>query len=215
MKYFKILIFIVLSIVSCKHENHLALKQVKTDSSFSKSGQDILELLPLTTDKLNLLQINKGVDSFEFRFWIPEKNLDTIDILSIHYSSNKWESTLTKFVAVLPKLEIRRGDSTNYFKQETINHINTLSIKPNININAIIDTLANYDLQNSPSNSEIEAGQAYSSGDIRYILEFADKTNYRVLHYLRASRNSGLSAFDKNFEQFLNFIKSYYKINAH
>ena len=216
MKHFIVLFLVFVSLISCSNEPHFILNTVKSDSSFSKHGYDIIEVLPATTRKLLLPPISKGVDSFECRFWLRGGKIsDTINILSIKYSSNKWESTLTKFFAILPDHEFRRGDTTNYFRQETIKYVNTLSIHPDINTNAIIDTLANFDLQNSPLNAEIEAGQAYSSGDIRYILEFADKTNYRVLHYFRASRNSGLAAFDKNFEQFLNFIKRHYKINTH
>lgn len=215
MRYFKILTFIFVSIISCKHENPLALKPVKADSSFSKSGHDILEILPFTTNKLNLSQITNGVDSFEFRFWLPEKTLDTINILSIKNIHNEWETTITKFIAIPPDYEFKRGDTTNYLKQAIVKFTPTSKISSDVNIKLIIDTLAMFDLQNSPSNAIIEEGQVFSSGSIRYTLEFADKNNYRALYYSTGERDFGLTGFDKTFEQFLNFIKRHYKINIY
>ena len=213
MKHFTILIIIFNLLISCKHEHKVTLNQVRIDTSISKYGFDILEALPIITHELNLPPINKGVDSFEFRFWLPQKSLDTINILTIKCTANTWKSNLTTFLAVLPDREYRQGDTTNYFRHSTIKFANTSTITPDIDINLIIDTLANYDLQNSPLNSEIETGQVSSSGDIRFILEFADKHNYRALHYFRSSRNEGATAFDKTFEQFLSFIKRHYKID--
>ena len=200
---------------SCKQKHHLTLKKVKADSSFSKTGHDILELLPVTTTKLGLSQITNGVDSFEFRFWLPEKSLDTINVLSIKYTSNNWESTLTRFVAILPDYEYRKGDTTNYLRQAIIKFIPSVSVKPNINISLIVDTLAMFDLQNAPSNAKIEEGQEISSGSSRYTLEFADKDSYRAVYYTRAQRNSGLIVFDDTFEKFIKFIKRHYKINIY
>lgn len=213
MQQFIILITILVSIVSCRDEDHLALKPVKADSSFSKSGHDIAEILPSITNKLNLTSITNGVDSFEFRFWLPEEKLDTISVLSIKNVRSKWESKISKFVAIIPDYEFKRGDTTNYLRLATIKLISTSNISPNININLIIDTLAMLDLQNSPSNAKIEEGQEFASGDIRYTLEFADKNNYRALYYSTGSRNVGLAEFDKTFEQFLHFIKRHYKAN--
>ena len=214
MRYFTILIIIFNFLISCKQENRATLNPVRVDTSLSKHGLDILEVLPLTLKNLNLPQINKGVDSFEFRFWLPQKNLDTINILTIKYTANGWSSTLTLFLSVLPEHEYRRGDTTNYFRQSSIKFATTSYIIPDIDINLIVDSLAYFDLQNSPLTTEIEQGQVLSSGDIRYILEFADKKNYRVLHYLKARRNSGATAFDKTFEQFLSFINRHYKIDT-
>ena len=213
MKRFKVLIILFNFLISCKQEHKVTLNPVKIDPSISNYGSDILEALPITLNALSLPQINKGVDSFEFRFWLPQKSLDTINILTIKYAENRWISIVTKFLAVLPDHEYRRDDTTNYFRQPTIKFATTSNIIPNIDINLIVDTLAYFDLQNSPSNMEIEKGQALSSGDTRYILEFSDKNNYRVLHYLSATRNSGATAFDKTFEQFLSFIKRHYKID--
>ena len=214
MRHFTILIIIFNFLISCKQEHKVTLNQVSIDTSISKYGHDILDALPLITHELNLPAINNGVDSFEFRFWLSQKSLDTFNILTIKWTANTWKSTLTRFLAVLPDHEYRRGDTTNYFRQSTIKFVSTSLIIPDIDINLIIDTLANYDLQNSPSISEIETGQVSSSGDIRFIMEFADKHNYRALHYFKSSRNEGATAFDKTFEQFLSFIKRHYKIDT-
>ncbi|MBS1732131.1 MAG: hypothetical protein JST02_02435 [Bacteroidetes bacterium] len=185
---------------------------VKSDTTKPKYGYDILEVLQETTSKLNLASIKNGTDSFEFRFWLPAKDLQTINILAIKYTDGKWLSTLTSFLPTLPEHNFKRNDTTNYFRQQTITNITTKPITPNIDIQLIVKKLAEFDFQNAPTNAEIELGQAISSGDTRYMLEFADKQNYRVIHYLNASRNSNKISFDDNFIKFIDLIKRHYGI---
>jgi hypothetical protein len=200
-------------LASCNDDTpNISLRPVKSDTTKSKHGHDILEVLPETTSKISLSPIKNGTDSFEFRFWLPAKDLQTINVLSIKYVSNKWVSTLTSFLPILPEHNFKRGDTTNYFRQETISNLTTKIITPDINIDSIIKALAEFDFQNSPDNTEIELGQALSTGDTRYILEFADKRNYRVIHYLNANRNSNKIPFDDNFVKFLELLKKHYAI---
>ncbi|MEO7306815.1 MAG: hypothetical protein ABIR78_07010, partial [Ferruginibacter sp.] len=213
MRHFTILICILKLLASCNNDApNISLQSVKSDTTKSEYGYDILEVLPETTSKINLSSIKNGTDSFEFRFWLPAKDLQTINVLSIKYADNKWVSTLTSFLPVLPEHDFKRNDTTNYFRQETITNLTTKSIIPNIDIESIIKQLAEFDFQNSPNNTEIELGQALSTGDTRYILEFADKRNYRVIHYLNANRNSNKIPFDDNFIKFLEVIKKHFAI---
>lgn len=191
---------------------NISLRPVKSDTTKSKYGHDILEILPETTSKINLASITNGTDSFEFRFWLPAKNLQTINVLSIKYVDNKWVSTLTSFLPVLPEHDFKPNDTTNYFRHETITNLTTKTIIPNINIESIVKQLAEFDFQNSLTNAKIEFGQTLSSGDTRYLLEFADKQNYRVIHYLNASKNSNKIPFDENFIKFIALIKKHYAI---
>ena len=198
---------------SCNNDAlNIALHPVKPDTTKSKYGCDILEVLPETISKLNLASIKNGSDSFEFRFWLPAKDFQTINILSIKYSAKRWVSTLTSFLPVLPEHDFNRNDTTNYFRQQTITNTTTKPITPNIDIELIVKKLAEFDFQNAPTNAEIELGQSLSGGDTRYMLEFADKQNYRVIHYLNASRNSNKIPFDDSFIKFIDLLKKCYSI---
>ena len=200
-------------LASCNGDKpNISLRPVKSDTTISKYGHDILEVLPETTSKLNLAQIKNGTDSFEFRFWLPAKDLQTINVLSIKYAGNKWVSTLTSFLPVMPDHDFKRFDTTNYFRQETITNLTSKTVTPNIKIESIIKQLSEFDFQNSPNNSEIEFGQAPSTGGTRYIMEFADKKNYRVIHYTNDPRYPHNIPFDNNFFKFLEFIKKHYSI---
>ena len=86
--------------------------------------------------------------------------------------------------------------------------ISTKTITPNTNIKSIIKQLSEFDFQNSPDNVELENGQSISGADIRYILEFADKHNYRVIHYLKCSRHPNEIPFDTKFVKFLDLLKA-------
>lgn len=215
MRHFSILICIFLLLASCNDEiPDISLRPVKSDTTISKYGHDILEVLQETSSKLNLAPIKNGTDSFEFRFWLPAKDLQIINILSIKYAGNKWVSTLTSFLPTLPEHDFKLNDTTNYFRQETITNLTTKTIIPNIDIESIIKQLAEFDFQNSPNNAEIELGQALSSGEIRYILEFADKRNYRAIHYLHAIRNVNKISFDDDFAKFLEIVRKHYVIEV-
>ena len=213
MRHFTIPIFIFILLTSCKADTlNISLRPVKSDTTKSKYGHDILETLQLTTSKINLTNIKNGTDSFEFRFWLPAKDLQTINVLSIRYTGKIWVSTLTSFLPVLPDHVFKSNDTINYFRKTTITNLTTKTLTPNIKIESIINQLAEFDLQNSPENSKIELGQTPSTGGTRYIMEFADKKNYRVVHYSKYTRNNGNIPFDNIFLNFLEFIKKSYGI---
>lgn len=213
MRYFTILICILISLASCNDDRtNISLRPVKSDTTKSKDGHDILDVLPETTSKINLAPIKNGTDSFEFRFWLPAKDLQTIKVLSIKYAGNKWVSILTSFLPIMPEYDFKPYDTTNYFRQAKIANLTKKTVTPNIDIESIVKRLAEFDLQNSPDNAELEKGQNISGADIRYILEFADKHNYRVIHYLKSPRLPSEISFDKKFSDFLDFIKTKYNL---
>lgn len=213
MRHPTILFCIFILLASCNNDApNISLHPVKSDTTKSEYGYDILEVLPETTSKINLTSIKNGTDSFEFRFWLPTKDLQTINVLSIKYADNKWVSTLTSFLAVMPDYDFKRFDTTNYFRQETITNLTSKTVTPNIKIESIIKQLSEFDFQNSPNNSEIEFGQAPSTGGTRYIMEFADKKNYRVIHYTNYPRYPHNIPFDDKLLKFLEVIKKYYSI---
>ena len=200
-------------LASCNDDaSNISLRPVKSDTTKSIYGNIILEVLPETTTKINLATIKNGTDSFEFRFWLPAKDLQTINVLSIKYVGNKWVSTLTSFLPVMPDHDIKRFDTTNHFRQESITNLTTKTVTPNINIESIIKRLSEFNFQNSPNNSEIELGQSPSTGGTRYIIEFADKKNHRVIHYIKYPRYPNNIPFDDDFLKFLEFIKKHYEL---
>ena len=213
MRHITILFCICTLLASCNADtSNIYLRPVKSDTTKSKYGHDIIEILPETTSKLNLASLQNGTDSFEFRFWLPAKDLEIINVLSIKYTDNKWVSTLTTFLPVIPDHEFKRFDTTNYLRQETITNLTSKIVNPNIKIELIIQQLSKFDFQNAPSNSEIELGQTASTGGTRYLMEFADKNNYRVIHYTNYPRYPGKIPFDDNLLKFLEFIKKHYNI---
>ena len=213
MRHFTILICTFILLASCNDDtSNISLGSVKSDTTKSKYGHDILEVLQETTSKINLAPIKNGTDSFEFRFWLPAKDLQTINVLSIRYVDNRWVSTLTSFLPVIPEHDFKRFDTTNYFRQGTITNLTTKVVTPHIKIESIRKRLAEFDFQSSPNNSEIELGQTPSNGGTRYIMEFADKKNYRVIHYTNYPRYPRNIPFDDNFFKFLEFIKKHYEL---
>lgn len=204
------LIFTVLSLFllfSCQRKpKQILLNSVSVDTTISQRDEPILAALPANSEKLKLHPITNGTDSFEFRFWLPKKEIDVINILCIRYSHNQWISDLASFHPKYPDTQ----DRYEKFKEIEIENYKHTSINPDLNINQVIDSLSILDLQNAPPNSEIETSE---DGVTRYILEFSDKKNYRVIHYFWPQKNPKNVEFDKKFTAFIELIRRNYKID--
>ncbi len=212
MKKTNSLIFIILILFllfSCERkQNQILLKKVSIDTTSPKWGKEILAALPENSKKLKLQSLVNGTDSFEFRFWLPKKETDVINVLCIKFLHNQWISDLISFHPKYPDTQ----DRLEKFKQIEIEDYKHLTINPDLNINQVINSLSILDLQNSPAISEIEK-ETSENGVTRYILEFADKNNYRVIHYFWPSKNPKNIEFDKKFTAFIKLIRKNYKID--
>lgn len=208
-KLFFFISLILISLLSCRRNpKQILLKSVSIDTTISQWGEPILSALPANSEKLKLHPITNGTDSFEFRFWLPNKETDVINILCIRYSNDQWISDLASFHPKYPDTR----DRYERFKEIEIEDYKQASTNVDLNINQVIDSLSILDLQNAPSNSEIEK-EINEGGMTRYILEFADKKHYRVIHYFWPSKTPKNIEFDKKFTAFIGLIRKNYKID--
>jgi len=198
---------LLLIVFSCNHRNSdTFFKAFKKDST--QSNDKTIGALPIITSKLGLPPITNGVDSFEMRFWLPY----TLDppknalVLRIRYSQNKWLFNQTVFWSRIP--EHLASDTINYFRQTTIDSVKQISFSSPIDVQSVVKELQLLDLQNSPSQNEINEGQMIDNFHPVYAFEFANTSSYRVFTYTCADRHPKLNEFDHKVRRFIKFLQT-------
>ncbi|RYE58251.1 MAG: hypothetical protein EOP48_03960 [Sphingobacteriales bacterium] len=189
---------------------HLHPVAIDTATYLKPGYAPIVQSVPTVSKKLGLSDLKSGVDSFEIRFWLPNrKGEEQIRVLSIGYTNNSWFSKLVSFNLKYP--ESYEDQTERFAKIEPCNVINEV-VLPGISIEALIDSINILNLQNAPSNLVLNKGQNLAGAPTRYMIEIADRNNYRIIHCYQAERENGAIEFDKKIDALLNFLKRYYQI---
>lgn len=171
-----------------------------------KHESDLLEAFPDFTRKVHLPSLENGVDSFEYRFWLPvEANI--INLIRIRYDSSKWLLTETIIYSHIPDYNFDRLDKKNHLLEVVIDSTNTRSVVPTIAIDAFIDSLQAYNFERAPTNLEIASSFALPSDAWSYTIELAGKKSHRIILYTCPGSTNSLEAFHNSFGYFLQFIR--------
>ena len=213
MRHYNNFLIIILTVLSCNSERQqLHLHPVAPDTAnyLKASYAPVVQSVPIVSKKLGLRELQSGVDSFEIRFWLPNrKGEEQIRVLSIGYLNDSWFSRLVSFNLKYPESYVDEAD--RFAKIEPRNVINE-PVLPQISIEALIDSINNLNLQNAPSNLVINNYQSNNSNPTRYMIEIADRNNYRIIHCFMTERENGAIAFDKKLGTLLNFLRRFYRI---
>ncbi len=188
----------------------IAIKPVRVDSSVLAADNDLFEAMPLLTRQLQLPSIEQGVDSFEYRLWCP-KHDEQLNLIRIRYDGGKWVITETSIWSHIPDHRFRRGDTVNYLKQTIVDSVHTNTLMPRIPMQAFIDSLQYFNLQEAPSNAEISSSVSIGTDSWRYTFELADKVNYRIIEY-NVGGGTDLKAFHRRVWRLLFFLKRQLKV---
>ncbi|MHA4847874.1 hypothetical protein ACX0G7_27150 [Flavitalea antarctica] len=189
---------------------HLHPVALDTASYLKQHYAPVVQSVPIISKKLGLSDLQPSVDSFEIRFWLPNrKGEEQIKVLAIGYSNNSWFSKLVSFNLKYP--ESYEDETERFAKIEPRNVIHE-PVMPGISIEALIDSINHLNLQNAPSNLVINKEQNLAGAPTRYMIEIADRNNYRVIHCYQAERENGAIEFEKKIATLLNFLRRYYQI---
>jgi hypothetical protein len=146
------------------------------------------------------------------RFWLPY-SLDLPEnalLLRIRYSQNKWLFDQMVFWSRTP--EHLATDTTNYFKQTIIDSVKQISFNSPVDVQSVIKELQLFDLQNSPSQKEINEAQMIDNFHTAYAFEFANTSSYRAFTYTCADRHPKMNEFDHKVRRFINFLQTEMRI---
>jgi hypothetical protein len=199
-------ILLVYACISCDPvARPIPLKPVQPDSSVLAADNDLFAATPLFTRQLQLPSIEHGVDSFEYRIWCPE-SADVINLIRIRHEQQGWIITETHIWSHIPEHRYRRGDTVNYLLQTIVDSSHTTVLTPRIAVQAFIDSLQYFNLQEAPSNAAIASSTGMVTDSWRYTFELADKVHYRIIEY-NVGDVRGLKAFHQSIWALLYFLK--------
>lgn len=196
----------VICVISCEEKRSgQRFKAIITDSSLGHE-YDLIQAYPDFTRKVNLPSIERGVDSFEYRFWLHvEANI--INLIRIRYNNSKWLFTETMIYSHIPDYKFDRFSTKNHLLETVVDSIHTRSIVPRISIKAFIDSLQSYNFEEAPSNLEI-ANSFYLPTDAwTYTIELAAKNSHRMIIYTCPGGAETLQEFHSTVSRFLDFIR--------
>ena len=116
--------------------------------------------------KLNLTQIDKGVDSFEMRIWVGSMFVEH-DLIVLKYADTSWLTQKIRYY--------KSADGVTHFKNE--------KIKPTISLPLLIDSLKQMHLDKLLSQEQIPNFVDNVADGVTYNLEISTKGKYKLLTY--------------------------------
>jgi hypothetical protein len=209
---FYIIILASVCFVHCKQrQSGSKFKAIMADTTL-RDESDLLKAFPDFTRKVHLPSLENGVDSFEYRFWLPgEANI--INLIRIRYDSSKWVLTETIIYNHIPNYDFSRLDKRNHLLDVVVDSTATRSIVPTIAIDAFIDSLQGYNFERAPSNIQLAGSFALPTDAWSYTIELAAKNSYRIILYTCPCSTNSLEWFHNSFGYFLKFIRTILNTN--
>jgi hypothetical protein len=197
---------------ACKSKSRDSIiPSIPTDISRS-TRSEVVESLPNIASKLGLVPLNKGVDSFAYRFWFPIEgdSADGVTIVDISYTYDRWIATQAEFWGHNPSHLFRRRDTVNYFLRFVVDSFKRTELAPKQSIDSVVVQISKMNLQNGPSQASLDSND-FASGFSRF-LEFAGSHSYRVIHIACKSK-SNQTPFNLKVMELEKLLKKQFGLN--
>jgi hypothetical protein len=210
MKYLTIIVVVCFLILSCK-------ERIKTNTVRTENTSFTKYLFPEDSFWYNIKRdydtlikfenIEKGVDSIEFRFWVDPQLLYGNNVFVFKYVNNKWISENIFFIE-----KIEDTSTKKFFSERLDMNIpgNYLVKRHTIDLsygNKLPEILHTYNLKNFPTQSSIEGYKGCCLDGIVYFYEIATKKSYRFGVYENPDCCKEKLAESKIFVDFISEFK--------
>jgi hypothetical protein len=144
--------------------------------------------------KLNLAQIDKGVDSFEMRIWVGSMFVEH-DLIILKYADTSWLTQKIRYY--------KSEDGVIHFKNE--------KIKPTITLPLLIDSLKQMHLDKLISQEQIPNFEDNVADGVTYNLEISTKGNYKLLTYHCPEHFAKTEINNKKFLDLVLLVDKYFR----
>ena len=192
--------------IGCGNNGHIkSFNPIIIDTSITKAESHLLQAYPEFTKGVQLPSIENGVDSFEYRLWL-HVSADIINLIRIRYDSSSWIISESIIWNHIPDYHFNRFDTINHLLETVVDSMTSRNIKPTIKISEFIDSLQYYNLEQAPSNIEIEGSHNIGTDAWGYTFELSNKHNYRIITYTCPGNIISLEDFHKSISNFLKFL---------
>ena len=144
--------------------------------------------------KLNLIPIDKGVDSFEMRIWVGSMFVEH-DLIILKYLDTSWLGQKVRYY--------KSEDGVTHFKNERL-------LKPAITLPLLIDSLRVIQLDKLISQEQIPNFVDNVADGVTYNLEIATKSSYKLLTYHCPEHFSKTEINNKKFLDLILLVDKYF-----
>lgn len=194
MRHTLIFIPVIIFLLSCNSAdtaNKSEPTKVTIVDSFKLARQKALSDQAL---KLNLKQLDKGVDSFEMRIWVGSMFVEH-DLIVLKYSDTSWRTQKIRY--------FKSEDGLMHFKNEKI-------VKPIISLQLLVDSLRLMQIDKLISQEQIPNFVDNVGDGVTYNLEIATKGNYKLLTYHCPEHFSKTEINNKRFLDLILLVDKYF-----
>jgi hypothetical protein len=180
MKHIIILIVPLTFLASCNNINPTPKKEfqkILPDTSMIGGKNWEYKMSIDFCNQLNLNTLDKGVDSFEIRWWFPGY-FSSNTIFDFRYcNSNGWLANKTTFFYGQNK---KTGDQSNKYK---IDSSKTENLHPIMDMERIYYTIKAFDIFHVPSQTNIPNFKDNINDGTYLVIEIATKDYYKIISY--------------------------------
>ncbi|RYY64230.1 MAG: hypothetical protein EOO13_18735 [Chitinophagaceae bacterium] len=204
--------FLMLAITGgCKLKQDVRpFNAISTDTTIDKHFDIALEYL---TKKLPLPSIRKGVDSFEYRFWLSGAEPGLTNLIRIRFEESSWLITETRIWSHIPAYPFNRKDTVNHLLETVIDSVKSAPIVANIDMTTLIDSLQYFNLESASTYKEIRNSFSPHMDGWSHSIELADRQHYRLISYPCPISITGLHNFHKSMKSLFAFLQRSLPIN--
>jgi hypothetical protein len=162
------LTILTLCLVSCKTKPGLITEtfvRILPDSQQTYNPEIRATKLQIQSKELDLLELNKAVDSFNLRVW-QTSMISPQTAVDFAFNNKKWSATIVDF----------------YNGSEIVDSFKTRDCSSKITP-ILIDQLTSYDFISIPSQDDIPNFQDKMADGVTYTIEISTKRFYKLLIY--------------------------------